>query len=110
MIITYSDGIAVEAVLLSRTENTMRLAVQGADDVVEVSNINGIWVSEDCEPISIEFAWQRRDRKPSVSEAECCCSRELAAKLIHSLFTGSIEDKIELDAPTESLQIAARCG
>src|SRR5580658_7766200 len=97
MTITYSNGIAVEAVLLSRTENTMRLAVQGADDVIEVSNINGTWVAADCEPVSIRFAWERRDRKPVISEAECCCSQELAAKLIHSLFAGSNEEKIELE-------------
>jgi hypothetical protein len=110
MTITYSDGIAVEAVLLSRTERKMRLAVQGADDVIEVSNINGTWVSADCEPVSIEFAWQRRDRKPTISEAECCCSHELAAKLIHSLFDGVNEEKVELEARPESHQLAARCS
>jgi hypothetical protein len=110
MTITYSDGIAVEAVLLSRTENIMRLAVKGADDVIEVSNINGTWVSADCEPVSIEFAWQRRDRKPMISEAECCCSRELAAKLIHSLFAGSNEDKVELEIRPEPRQMTARCS
>jgi hypothetical protein len=101
MTITYSDGIAVEAVLLSRTESKMRLAVQGADDVIEVSNINGTWVAADCEPVSIQ---------PTISEAECCCSRELAAKLIHSLFAGSNEEKIELEARPPSHQLAARCS
>jgi hypothetical protein len=110
MTITYSDGMAVEAVLLSRTESKMRLAVQGADDVIEVSNINGTWVSADCEPVSIEFAWQRRDRKPTISEVECCCSHELAAKLIHSLFAGANEEKIELEARPESHRVAARCS
>ena len=110
MTIKYSEGIAFEAVLLSRTENTMRLAVQGADDVVEISNINGVWVSADCEPVSVEFAWQRRDRKPTVTEAECCCSRELAAKLIHSLFVGSSDAPIELEVRPELHQAAGRCG
>lgn len=110
MKIKYSDGIAVEAVLLSRTDNTMRLAVQGAEDVIEVSNINGVWVSAECEPVSIEFAWQRRDHKPVISEAECCCSRELAARLIHSLFAGSSEDRVELEIPAEVRRMSARCS
>lgn len=101
MTIKYSDGIAVEAVLLSRTENSMRLAVQGADDVVEISHIEGTWVTSECEPVTIEFAWQRRNHKPTITEAECCCSRELAAKLIHSLFVSSSEDKTEPAAPRE---------
>ena len=110
MTITYSDGLAVEGVLLSRTEDMMRLAVRGADDVLEVSNINGTWVTADCEPVSVEFFWQRRDRKPTITEADCCCSRELAAKLIQSLFAGSNEDAIELEAPIDLPQIAARCS
>lgn len=107
MTIRYSDGRPVEAALLSRTENTMRVAVQGADDATEFTNIKGTWVAADCEPVSIEFAWQRLDRKPTVSEAECCCSRELAAKLIHSLFAGGNETAMEAEAPAEPLQTRA---
>ena len=102
MIVTYLDGKSFEAVLLTRTENTIRLAVVGADDVMELSNINGTWVSEDCEPVLIEFAWQRHARKPTITEAECCCSRELAARLIHLLFTNSGEDGMEMEDPLES--------
>ena len=89
MTIKYSDGRAVQAVLLSRTEMTIRVAMEGFDDVMEFSNIKGTWVSADCEPVGIEFAWQRHDHKPTISEADCCCSRELAARLMRSLFTDS---------------------
>jgi len=92
MTIKYSDGKSFEAVLLLRTENTIRLAVEGADDVMELTDINGTWVSDDCEPVFIEFAWQRHAYKPAVDEADCCCSRELAARLIHSLFAPGDED------------------
>lgn len=87
MTIKYSDGRSVEAVLLSRTEHTIRVAIGGADDVMELSNVNGTWVSADCEPVRIAFAWQRHDRKPTISETDCCCSLELAARLIRSLFS-----------------------
>lgn len=101
MTIKYADGNAAEAMLLSRTDTTIRVAMAGADDVREFSNINGTWVSDDCEPVLIEFAWQRHDRKEAVREAECCCSRELAARLIHLLFTDSREDGIAVDVSHE---------
>jgi hypothetical protein len=85
MTIQYSDGKALEAVLLSRTETTLRAAIQGADDVVEFSSINGVWVSEDCEPVRIVFEWQRRNSKRTISEADFACSQELAGRLIHLL-------------------------
>jgi hypothetical protein len=71
----------------------MRVVMRGTDDVTEFSHISGAWVSADCEPVRIEFAWQRRERKPAISEADCHCSPELAARLIRSLFTGS-EDTV----------------
>ena len=97
MIINYSDGRAVEAVLLTRTEDTLVVAAQGADDVMEISNINETWVSADCEPVAIEFAWQRIDRRPKISEADCQCSPELAARLIRLLFIDSNADTTESD-------------
>jgi hypothetical protein len=97
MTINYSDGRAVEAVLLTLLESTLRVAVQGADDVMEISDINGTWVSADCEPVAIEFAWHQLDRKPKISEADCHCSHELAARLIRLLFTDSSEDTTESD-------------
>jgi hypothetical protein len=94
-----------EALLLSRGEDTIRLQVKGADDVIELSNIRGAWVSTDCEPVSIEFAWQCDDPKPVVSETDCICSPELADRLLQLLFTDSSDD-----APAESRYVAARCS
>jgi len=110
MTITYSDGKTVEAVLLSRMGDTMRLAVQGGDDVMEFTEIHGTWVSSECEPVSIEFAWQRLDRKPKVSEDECCCSREVAARLIHSLFAGSGERRMDMDAAVDPRRPVVQLG
>ncbi len=101
MTINYSDGRTLEAVLLTRTDDNIRLAVQGADDVMEFSNINGTWVCGGFGAGHGEFAWQRRAQKPTVTEAECCCSHELAARLIHLLYTDSSEDRIEMEAPAE---------
>jgi hypothetical protein len=110
MTIDYLNGKSVEAVLLSRTEQTMRVAVQGAGDVMELANIRGTWVTDECEPVSIRFEWQRNGQKPRL-EDDFCCSHELAARLIHALFTGANEETIEFNAPQtmDSFHFALTC-
>jgi len=93
MMITYLNGKTVQALLLARDEDSLTAAIDGADDAVAFSRINGAWVSEDCEPVHIEFAWQRRAEDQPVSEEDCCCSHELAARLIHLLYTDGAEAK-----------------
>ncbi len=102
MTIAYANGRTVQAVPLARTESSLRAAVQGAEDTLEISEVGGAWITADCEPVTIEFAWQRLDRKPKISEADCLCSRELAARLVHLLFTDSGEDNIRLSAALAS--------
>src|ERR1035438_2032788 len=91
MIIRYADGRTHEAVLLSHTDNTLRVAAEDTDDVQVFSDINGTWVSEDCEPVRIDFEWQRHSREEVIAEADCICPKELAARLMHLLFSGSNE-------------------
>ena len=74
---------------------------------MEFSDIHGTWVSEDCEPVLIEFAWQRHDRQATASEADRCCSRELAARLIHLFLTDSSDDRIALEASPKATQFLA---
>jgi len=92
MIIRFQNGREIEAAILTRNEHTLRVAVKGGDDALEFIEINGRWVSEDCEPVQIEFAWQRRGRLPELSEVDFFCSQELAARLLRLLFTDSSED------------------
>jgi hypothetical protein len=86
MAIKHSEGKAFQATLLSRTETTVFVAVDGEDDVIEFSNINAIWAA-DREPVSIISTWQRREDKPVTTEPERCCSHKLAARLIHLSLT-----------------------
>ena len=88
MTIQYSNGTEVEAVLLSRDGERMRVAASGGADALELVRHNGVWISEDCEPVRIRFAWQRPSRQEPVEEADCICSRELASRLIHLLLIG----------------------
>jgi hypothetical protein len=90
MNIRYSNGQEFEAALLSQTENQMRIVLQGSEDVLELQRINGTWIDE-CEPVQVEFAWTRPSLLDTISEDECICSPELAAKLLHLLFAGENE-------------------
>lgn len=76
----YPNGRAFDTELRSRVEYTIHGPVEVTDDPRRLSNINGSWVSE--ERISIEFAGQRHAHNTTHAEAECFCSRELAARLI----------------------------
>ena len=85
MIIHYTNGKSIEGLLLARAENKLRVAVPGENDVLQFTCISGTWVSDDCEPARIEFAWERKKTQPAVTEADCICPPELAARLIHLL-------------------------
>jgi hypothetical protein len=87
MTIRYANGHTKDAVLLSRTEHSMRVALEGADDLIELRQINGTWIS-DCEPVQVTFAWRRNARPQELKEADCICSHELAARLISMLCVG----------------------
>lgn len=42
-------------ILLSLQGGQMRVAVKDADDVGEFRLLNGVWISECCEPVTFEF-------------------------------------------------------
>lgn len=95
MFITYPDGTTVEGILLSRVENKIRVAQQGSDDVMEFTDFDGIWISEDLEVVKIEFAWEGKTPEQLVTEADCVCSEELAARLLRLLFPNVQEADVE---------------
>jgi hypothetical protein len=82
--ITYSNGSRVQAMLLSRNADTLRVAVEGDSDAREFYCAGGTWVSEDCETVTIEFEWERLAR-PIPSVDDCICSPELAGRLMAQL-------------------------
>jgi hypothetical protein len=63
MTIKYQNGRTVEAIILARDSQMIRVAVKGCDDVVKLTNVNETWVTDDCEPVRIEFAWERSLRQ-----------------------------------------------
>jgi hypothetical protein len=97
MTIRYSNGYSVEAFLLSRNETSMRVAIQGSDDVLELNEINGVWITEDCEPVQIQFEWMRNKDLPVVTVDDCVCPHDLAARLLHLLFSGENDPEIKAE-------------
>jgi len=91
MIIRYTDGRTFNAVLLSRTETTMRLALENHDDVAVLTRVHDAWVSDECELVQVDFAWARPEGVAEVKLEDCICSHELAAHLIHLLHGGDDE-------------------
>jgi hypothetical protein len=88
MTITYLNGTVLEAIVLSHEEDAIRAIAPGCDDVLVFTRVHGTWISEEIEPVAIEFAWQRRGTSPASTESACICLKTLAARLIQSLFRG----------------------
>src|ERR1019366_4626540 len=88
MTIPYLNGTGLEAIVLSHEEDAIRAIAPGRDDVLVFTRVHGTWISEEIEPVAIEFAWQRRGNSPASTESACICPKTLAARLIQSLFRG----------------------
>jgi hypothetical protein len=99
MTITYPTGTVLEAILLSHEEDEIRATAPDCDDVLTFTRIRSAWVSEDLEPVAIEFAWQRSARSRVPAEEECVCSKALAAHLISTLLNGCEPDQPAEHAP-----------
>jgi len=67
--------------LLSRSADTLRVAIEGNSDASEFHGVGSTWVSEDGEPVTIRFEWERR-QQPVPSIEDCTCSPELASRLM----------------------------
>lgn len=88
MIIQYANGMTMEGVALSRTEDTMRMALRGHNDAIELFQVNGCWITEDWQPVRIQPEPDPDNCLSSASEDEFVCSHELASRLIHLLRPG----------------------
>lgn len=99
--ITYLNGTIQKAIVLSHDEHEIRALASGCDDVVTFQRIRGAWISEELEPVTIEFAWQRR-LAAAPSENDCICPKELAARLIRTLFAGCEPERATTPPPAGS--------
>lgn len=96
MTIRYTSGRAVDGIVLTQTGRSIRVAVPDCEDTVEFTAENGMWFSEDWEPVELEFAWERRASHVVVSEADCICPKGLASVIIQLLRSGSDGNYVEV--------------
>ncbi len=107
MTITYSNGTRVEAIVLARQEDRLRVAIKDSDDLADFTLLNGTWVSEQLEPVQIAFEWQKRASTPTLPESDFICPQELASRLIHLLLA---ENPVEEEAVAERPRTFAAGG
>ena len=53
--IRYANGTVLLGILLALGDQKIRVALKDSDDVAEYRLINQLWVSEDCEVVTMEF-------------------------------------------------------
>ena len=87
MTISYPNGTVLQAIVLSHDEHGIRANATGCDDVLAFTRIHDTWISEEIDPVTMTFEWQRSRRVPAPSEDDCVCPKDLAARLIQSLFS-----------------------
>ena len=55
MLIKYANGSVQEGVLVSLRGGQMRVATKNGDDLLEFNLVQGIWISEHCEPVTFDL-------------------------------------------------------
>jgi hypothetical protein len=102
MTITYANGQKMTAALVVRTDNRIRVVLEGQDDITEFTQIGSAWVSEDCEPVQIEFGSQKRSAL-AYEEEDLVCSKDLAARLIHLLRNPAEDEELSVSPMAKPL-------
>lgn len=103
MRIWYQNGAILEGVMLHRTEESMRVAVKGRDDVMDVHNVHGTWVSDECEPVIMEIGASYKTGM-EYSDEEFICPRSLADQLISLLVEDSADDMLDEQTPLRTVR------
>ena len=55
MLIKYANGSLQEGMLVSLRGGQLRVATKDSDDLLEFNLVEGIWVSESCEPVTFDL-------------------------------------------------------
>ena len=109
MILQYENGKTSQGIALFQSEKTLRVALDGCEDIVELTRIHGHWVSEELEVVRLEPSWRVLRPVETLSEEDCVCSPELASRLIGSLLRGSQETKPAANLPGAACHDARSC-
>lgn len=55
MLIKYASGLVQEGMLISLRGSRLRVAPKDSDDLLEFNLVEGIWLSEHCEPVTFDL-------------------------------------------------------
>ena len=97
MTVTYPNGTKVECLLLSAEGDNYRVAVAGDKDFRLFRQIDGVWRSEDGQPVKLTYGAPNGMAVGDANESHLTCSRELGKQLISLLMNGGPEE--QEDAP-----------
>jgi len=89
MTIKYANGTRMEALMLSESAVTLRVAVKGVEDATTYQQVHGVWIAETCGPVEIEMDWEKK--AGAAPDVVCICSKELAERMIRLLREGAAE-------------------
>jgi hypothetical protein len=94
MIIIFPDGTRLQADLSMRSADTLLVAIPGQVATCVFTRMSGVWISEDDDPVTIEFQPEKRPNAgPSVDDSNC--GKPLASLLIARLLDPSDGDLLE---------------
>ena len=81
VILTLTPARTEEGVILAKQEDQMRVALPGAEDILELHRVRGRWMTEDNTPIELEALFTDRDADSGLFSG--VMSRVVAA--VHSM-------------------------
>lgn len=55
MLIKYASGLVLEGMLISLRGPQLRVAPKDSDDLLEFKLVEGVWLSEHCEPVTFDL-------------------------------------------------------
>lgn len=55
MLLRYPAGITLEALLLARRKNRMRVVARGLSDTIELRRSGTLWLDPDRQPVEFDF-------------------------------------------------------
>jgi hypothetical protein len=73
LLIRYSAGIILEAVVLAKGTNRLRIAVAGFPDTIELKRSGSQWFTPTREPVEFEFLLADAHQCESVSSLQPAC-------------------------------------
>ena len=83
MFIRYAAGVIVEAVVLAKGRDRLRVAVAGSPDAVELRRVGARWLTADREPVEFDFLMSdAHHAEKVVSSGSACLARAAGSAAI----------------------------